>query len=58
MVAMRERKTSIPRLRRHLLELGHSDVPSEDTLARLVDELYTETGEPAFRRAKRSRQKT
>jgi hypothetical protein len=52
---MREEKTSIAAARRRLVAMGRSDLPSEDTLARLVDQFYMETGEPEFRRTKRSR---
>jgi hypothetical protein len=53
--AMREEKTSIAGLRRRLLAMGQVDVPSLDTLARLVDQLYRETGETVFRRKGRRR---
>ena len=36
---------------------GRSDVPSQDTLARLVDHLYRETGEAALLRIPRARRK-
>ncbi len=52
---LQERKISIAELRRRLVTLGRNKVPSEDTLARLVDQLYRETGDPIFRRRKRAR---
>ena len=55
-VAMGE-KISIAALRRRLLASGHSAVPSQDTLERLVDELYRETGDAIFLRNKRLRRK-
>lgn len=55
MTLMREQKTSIPELRRRLIALGRTEVPSLDTLGRLVDRQYRETGEPALRRTKRFR---
>jgi hypothetical protein len=57
MTALREKKTGVAALCRRLLASGRPDVPSRDTLARLVDQLYAETGEPEFRRTKRSRRK-
>lgn len=54
---MREQQTSIPKLRRRLIALGRNDVPSLDTLGRLVDRRYRETGEPALRRTRRLRRK-
>ena len=55
MNAMCEQKTSIAALRRRLVASGRTDVPSLDTLERLVDQLYRETGEQALRRARRFR---
>ena len=53
-VALRKRKSGMAELRRRLLADGRNDVPSPDTLARLVDQLHRETGEPKLLR-KRSR---
>jgi hypothetical protein len=47
---------SIAKLHRLLQEKG-SDVPSDDTLVRVVDELFAETGEPGLRRRHRVRRK-
>lgn len=55
MTLMREQNTSIPELRRRLIAFGRTEVPSLDTLRRLVDRQYRETGEPALRRTKRFR---
>ena len=52
---MREQKTSIPELRRRLIDSGRTEVPSLDTLGRLVDRQFRETGEPALRRTRRFR---
>ena len=52
--ALRERKTGVAELRRQLQANGRTDVPSPDTLARLVDQLHRETGRPELLR-KRSR---
>jgi hypothetical protein len=52
---MREQKTSIPKLCQRLVDSGRAKIPSLDTLARLVDRLYRETGDPALRRMRRSR---
>jgi hypothetical protein len=54
---VREGKISIAELRRRLIASGRTDIPSEDTLARAVDQLYRETGEAIFRRPKRARRK-
>jgi hypothetical protein len=55
-VALREGKTSIAALRRRLETAGRTDVPSPDTLARLVDQLHRETGErELFRKPSRRR---
>jgi len=52
-------KDSFTKLRRLLLASAHSDVPSADTLARLVRRLHRETGEPElFRRARVKRSRT
>jgi hypothetical protein len=48
---------TIAELRRRLVTSGRTGVPSEDTLARVVDELYRETGDAKFRRPKRARRK-
>jgi hypothetical protein len=53
-VALREDKTGMAELRRRLEADGRTDVPSPDTLARLVDQLHRETGRPELLR-KRSR---
>jgi hypothetical protein len=55
MKAMREEKTTIAGLRRRLAVLPLKDVPSLDTLERMVDQLYLETGEPTLRRTRRLR---
>jgi hypothetical protein len=47
-------KASIAKLHRLLVNSGWTDVPSPDTLARLVDRLRHETGEPGFLRRMRS----
>ena len=47
----------IAKLHRLLCVSGRYDVPSPDTLARVVDELHQETGEPEYFRPKRSRRK-
>jgi len=44
-------------LHRLLVASGRSDVPSQDTLARLVDQLHRETGEAALLRTPRARRK-
>jgi hypothetical protein len=48
---------SITKLRRLLVKSGRFDVPSPDTLARLVDQLFYETGEPGLMRIVRARRK-
>jgi hypothetical protein len=48
-------KVSIAKLHRLLITSGDIEVPSPDTLARLVDQLHAETGEAEFFRAKRAR---
>jgi hypothetical protein len=45
----------ITELQRQLMAAGRDDVPSADTLARLVDRLHEETGDPDFYRELRSR---
>ena len=50
-------KGPISALHRLLVASGRSDVPSQDTLARLVDQLHTETGEPGLLRISRVRRK-
>jgi hypothetical protein len=50
-------KVSIAKLHRLLIASGDIEVPSPDTLARLVDQLHAETGEAEFFRAKRARPK-
>lgn len=50
-------KNSITMLHRLLVDSGRSDVPSPDTLARLVDQLFGETGEPELLRIVRVRRK-
>jgi hypothetical protein len=51
------RKAGIPRLRRLLVASDRSDVPSVDTLERLVEQLHRETGEPELWRNPRARRK-
>jgi hypothetical protein len=55
--ALRQRKHSIAELRRDLIASGHTEIPSADTLERLVDQLYRETGRSEFFRIKRRRPK-
>jgi hypothetical protein len=51
-------KDGIAVLRRLIVERGEpKDVPSADTLGRLVSRLFLETGDPAFRRVSRVRKK-
>src|SRR5262249_50437994 len=47
-------KSGIPALR-HLLVTSSHDVPSDDTLRRLVDQLHSETGVAGLLRIKRRR---
>lgn len=47
----------ITKLHRLLCACGRYDVPSPDTLARVVDELHQVTGEPEYFRLRRSRRK-
>jgi hypothetical protein len=47
-------EAGIAALRRLLVASGRSDVPSPDTLARLVDQMYHETGEAGLRRIARA----
>jgi hypothetical protein len=53
--ALGEHKRSISALHRDLIASGRTDVPSVDTLERLVDQLYRETGRPEFFRNRRRR---
>jgi hypothetical protein len=46
--AMHKQKTSIVELHRRLLASGRTDVPSPDTLGRLVHQLFRETGDQQF----------
>jgi hypothetical protein len=55
--ALGKRRGSIAELRRRLIASGRTDVPSADTLERLVDQLHRETGRPEFYRFKRSRRR-
>jgi len=55
--ALQQRKVSVAELRRCLIASGRTDVPSIDTLERLVDQLHRETGRSEFFRNKRSRRK-
>jgi hypothetical protein len=48
-------KAGIAALHRLLVASGRSDVPSPDTLARLVDQMHCETGEAGLRRIARAR---
>jgi hypothetical protein len=48
---------SIAKLHRLLIASGDNEVPSPDSLARLVDQLHAETGKGEFFRAKRARRK-
>lgn len=50
-------QASIAKLHRLLIDSRGTDVPSPDTLARLVEQLHRETGEPEFFRPKRTRRK-
>jgi hypothetical protein len=51
-------KDGIAKLRSLVVERGElKDVPSPDTLGRLVSRIYLETGDPAFHRASRVRKK-
>jgi len=50
-------KASFTKLRRVLVTSGHSDVPSVDTLERMVRDLHRETGEPELLRIPRVRRK-
>ena len=53
--ALGEGKTGIAALQRRLMEAGQLHVPSPDTLARFVDQLYRETGDPALLRKRKRR---
>lgn len=44
---------SIARLCRLLMESGAEEIPSPDTVGRLVDRVFIETGDPLLRRAKK-----
>jgi hypothetical protein len=46
-------KLKVADLKRRLIETGLSDIPSHDTLARVVDAIYLETGDRRFVRPKR-----
>ena len=48
-------RLAVAALRQSLMSQGRDDVPSPDTLARMVDRLYRETGDPRLRRSRRSR---
>lgn len=50
-------RDGISKLHRLLIDEGMLQVPSEDTLARFVDRLYSETGASALRRQARLRRK-
>jgi hypothetical protein len=50
-------KHPISALHRMLVASGHSEAPSQDTLARLVDHLHRETGEVGLLRITRARRK-
>ncbi len=50
-------KDPIAALHRVLVASGHSEVPSQDTLARLVDHLHSETGQAGLLRITRVRRK-
>jgi hypothetical protein len=50
-------KDPVSALHRMLVASGHSEVPSQDTLARLVDHLHNETGEAGLLRITRVRRK-
>lgn len=48
---------SVAALHRQLIVKGCTYVPSQDTLARILDQLHRKTGDPSLRRNKRSRPK-
>jgi hypothetical protein len=50
-------KDGVTTLHRLLVASGHSDVPSQDTVARLVDQLHRETGDMKLLRVTRVRRK-
>ncbi|WP_304873959.1 hypothetical protein [Bradyrhizobium sp.] len=50
-------KDGIAALHRLLITSGRSDVPSQDTVARLVDQLHSKTGDMKLLRVPRARQK-
>jgi hypothetical protein len=47
-------KLPVTELRRQLIEAGRKSVPSADTLARRIDKLHEETGNPKLRRRMRT----
>jgi hypothetical protein len=56
--ALREHgQVSVAELHRTLIASGRSDIPSIDTLERLLNQLYRETGDPLFFRTRRRRRK-
>jgi hypothetical protein len=46
-------KDGIAKLHRLLISSGQPNIPSHDTLSRLVDQMHSETGKTAFFRTKR-----
>jgi hypothetical protein len=48
------REQPITELRRELIASGMDPVPSADTLGRMIDNLYDETGDPDFLRSRRA----
>ncbi len=52
-----EENTSIAEVHRRLVSSERTDVPSADTIRRMMDRLYRETGDPKLRRMKRPRRK-
>jgi hypothetical protein len=50
-------KDGSTKLQRLLLGLGHTDVPSRDTLGRLISDMHAETGEPELLLKRRVRRK-
>jgi hypothetical protein len=48
----------VTELRRLLIAAGRTDVPSTDTLTRMVDQMHRETGEPALFRKGKARRRT
>jgi hypothetical protein len=51
-------RDGIAKLHRLLVDTGQMDVPSQDTLARLVARMHRETGDPALSRKVRARRKS